>query len=163
MKPELAQRACCWDSAECIGAEAGAMGSMMHCNMDCLRSSASPAAGRCAGLQSTSYLPGPPHSRTPVAPRCIARSQPSRQHSRGAAEPLRAATVEAPAVDQSEGDGTRDLKRSESIREQAHRRSETCLYVLVHPACDQPGRMACSIGSLQTPASPFLFAMHCEL
>ena len=106
------------------------MGSLMHCSMDYLRSSASPAAGSCAGLQSTSYLPCPAHSRTPVAPRCIARTQSSRQNSR-AAEPLRAATVEAPTVDQSGGDGTRDVKRSESIREQAHRRSETCSVILL--------------------------------
>ena len=133
------------------------MGSMMHCSMDCLRSSASPAAGSCAGLQSTSYLPGPSHSRTPVAPRCIARSQASRQSSRGA-EPLRAATVEAPTVDQSGGDGTRDMKRSESIREQAHRRSETCFRVPILSRV----RSGCSLAHCRPWAAPLLSAVYCE-
>ena len=122
---------------------------LMHTGMDCLASTSSPLAGRCVGLHSSA---SPSQRAVPLTPRCLARSQAPGQGHR-AAHTLRAATVEAPAVDQNGEGPSRDFRRTESIREQAHRRGK-----VFEPSYNQ-GMLKCRAGAfgrgpfaVQTPS-----------
>ena len=122
---------------------------LMHAGVESLASTSSPHAGRCAGLQSSA---SPSHRAAHFTPRCLARSKAPGQSHR-AAQPLRAATVEAPAVDQNGEAPGREYKRTGSIREQAHRRGthtvRLCVYSpILQLPCRGTGRCP---PALQTP------------
>lgn len=87
--------------------------------MESLRSSAALHSAGSAALQRGSSGVGPSH-RVIVHPRCSARAGADAQSRSGRApDPVRAATIEAPNVNVSEG---RQAAKQGDIREQAHRR-----------------------------------------
>lgn len=93
------------------------MGTPLSGSMDSLRWGSS--HGSSAALQRCSGIAGPSH-RVSVHPRCAARAGADGQNKSGRApEPVRAAAVQAPAPEVSEGG---QANKQGDIREQAHRR-----------------------------------------